>query len=136
MPQDFKVLIVEDSPTVRHEVRLILNKIDISVIEVVNKLGLFLKIEEYGKVADLIIMDLTLQYENGFDIVEELKKVDKYKDIPILVLTEHADKVNVLKARELGVSGYLRKPIQSQEFIGKVKNILGINNEETIKENK
>lgn len=95
-----------------------------------------MKIEEYGKITDLIIMDLTLQYENGFDIVKELKEADKYKDIPILVLTEHADKVNVLKARELGVSGYLRKPIKSQEFTGKVKSILGIENEETIEENK
>lgn len=41
MPQDFKVIIVEDSPTVRHEVKLILSKINIDVIEVVNKLGLF-----------------------------------------------------------------------------------------------
>jgi DNA-binding NarL/FixJ family response regulator len=129
MAQEFKVLIVDDSPTVRYEVRLLLKKININVVEVVNKLGLFIKIEEYGKLVDLIIMDLTLQYENGWDLIEELKKVDKYKNIPVLVLTEHADRENVLKARKYDVSGYLRKPIQKQEFLSRITSILGIDAE-------
>lgn len=116
-----KVMIVEDSNTVRYEVKLILDKIGITVIETANEIGMFNMMEEYGKTVDLIIMDLTLKNENGFDLIDKLKKSEKYKDIPVLILTEHADKDSVLKARELSVAGYLRKPIQKDELVERVR---------------
>lgn len=129
MVNNARVMIVEDSPTVRYEVRIILKNIGIDLIEVANEVGMYMKIEEYGKTVDLIIMDITLQFENGLDLVEKLKSIEKYRNIPILMLTEHADVNNVLKAKDLGVIGYLRKPIHSEEFSGKVCSILGIERE-------
>ena len=120
-----KVLIVEDSNTVRYEVRLILQKIGVEVIEVANGLGMFNVIEEYGKPVDLVIMDLTLKSENGLDLIKRLKD-GNYKHIPVIVLTEHADKDSVIRAKELAVSGYLRKPIDRAELVGRVSGILGI----------
>lgn len=119
-----KILIVEDSSTIRYEIKIIVEQARMKLVEAANEIGLFMKIEEYGKMVDLIIMDLTLEYENGFDLIEKLKKVDKYKDIPILIFTEHADKDTVLKAKQLNIAGYLRKPIQKEEFIKRVKSIL------------
>ena len=118
---DKKIIIVEDSYTVRYEVKLILEKIGITVVEAANKLGMNNRIEEYGKCVDLVIMDLNLKNENGFDLIETLSDSEKYKNIPVLVLTENASKENVLKARKLGVSGYLKKPIQKDELINRVK---------------
>lgn len=119
-----KVMIVEDSHTVRYEVKLILEKIGISLVEVANGLGMFNVIEEYGKHVDLVIMDLTLKRENGFDLIRRLKMSEKYQNIPVLVLTEHADKANVIQAKELGVSGYLRKPIKKDELVERVTKLL------------
>lgn len=119
-----KILIVEDSNTIRYEIRLILEKLGITVTEAANELGLFNAIEEYGKCVDLIIMDLTLKYENGFDLIEKLRQNPKYGQIPVLILTEHANKDNVLKAKELNVSGYLRKPIHKDELVDRVKSLL------------
>ena len=126
MPIQKKVMIVEDSGTVRHEVRLLLQKIGIPLVEVANGLGMFNVIDEYGKQVDLIIMDLTLKDEDGLDLIKMLKSNDRYKDIPVVILTEHADKDHVLRARELGISDYLRKPIKRDEFIDRVKVLLGI----------
>ncbi|MCX8132053.1 MAG: response regulator [Clostridia bacterium] len=119
-----RVMIVEDSNTVRYEVKLILEQIGVTLVETANEMGMFNMMEEYGKCVDLIIMDLTLKHENGFDLIEKLKENEKYRDIPILVLTEHADKNNVLKAKELAVAGYLRKPIRKDELIERVKAVL------------
>jgi len=55
--------------------------------------------EEYGKCVDLVIMDLTLKYENGFDLIKKLRSSEKYGEIPVLVLTEHADANSVLTAK-------------------------------------
>ena len=126
MSAEKRVMIVEDSHTVRYEVKLILKKIGIVLVEVANGMGMFNVIEEYGKSVELIIMDLTLKQENGLDLIESLKSRDKFKNIPVLILTEHANVENVLRAKELGVVGYLRKPIQKDELIGRVKSLLEI----------
>lgn len=124
MQTDTKVMIVEDSHTIRYEVKLLLDKIGVNLVEVANGLGMFNVIEEYGKQVDLIIMDLTLKNENGFDLIKRLKDNTYYKDIPILVLSEHAGRENVLKARELRVEGFLKKPIEKVEFLDRVRNTL------------
>ncbi len=120
-----KVMIVEDSYTVRYEVKLILEKIGINVVEVANGLGMHNLMEEYGKCVDLVIMDLNLKHESGFELIQALKASERYKKIPVLILTEHANKDNVIKAKQLGVFGYLRKPIQKDELLTRVESILG-----------
>jgi CheY-like chemotaxis protein len=119
-----KVLIVEDSPTVKYEVSLLLKQIGVDLVEAGSEIGLMNAVAEFGRIVDLIIMDLSLKFENGFDLIEKLKSNSSYKDIPIIVLTEHADAENVLKAKELGVKSYLRKPIQKDEIVTRVSSLL------------
>ena len=119
-----RVMIVEDSHTVRYEVKLLFEKIGIELVEVANGFGMLNVIEEYGKRVDLVIMDLILKRESGFDLIKRLRDSEKYGNIPVLVLTEHADRENVLKAKELGVNGYIRKPIQKVEFLDRVRKAL------------
>lgn len=121
-----KVLIVEDSPTVRHQVRLILEQEGVILVEAANEFGMYNTIDEYGKKADLIIMDLTLKSENGLDLVAKLKASERYRDIPVVMLTDHSESSNVMKARELGVSGYLLKPIQKDLLLDRLRKVLGI----------
>ncbi|MGY0372914.1 response regulator [Clostridium sp. JNZ J1-5] len=112
-----RVMIVEDSKTIIHQVKLIVEQNGVNLVEAGSEWGMFKKIEEYGKFVDLIIMDLILKFENGLDLIEKLKTDDKYKDIPILILTEQADAENVLRAKELGIKYYLRKPIEKDKLL-------------------
>ncbi|HEX9060071.1 MAG TPA: response regulator [Clostridia bacterium] len=123
---DKRVMIVEDSYTVRYEVKLILEKIGLTLVETANEIGMLNLMEEYGKCVDLILMDVVLKEENGFDLIAKIKAYEKYKNIPVVMLTEHADSGSVLKARELGVSGYLRKPLKKDDLVEKVKSLLDI----------
>ncbi|KAB3527131.1 response regulator [Alkaliphilus serpentinus] len=118
------VLIVDDSPAIRRQVSLILNKAKIVVREAGSEFGMLNAIEEYGKLAEVIIMDLTLKNESGFDLITKLKEYPQYSNIPILVLTEHAEVDKVLMARNLGVKGYLKKPIDVDELLERVKALL------------
>ena len=120
MNQEKVVLIVEDSATIRFQVKTLLKQLSIELRETGGELGLFNRIEEYGKMADLVIMDLTLKEENGFELIKKLRSNDTYKTIPILVFTEHADAEHVLTAKQLGVDGYIRKPINKDFFIQKI----------------
>lgn len=126
MNMEKTILIVEDSPTIKYQVRIILQQVGLTLLEAGGELGLFNQVEQYGKLVDLVIMDLTLKDEDGFDLVKKLKANPNYSSIPIVILTEHADAKSVLTARELGVEGYIRKPIVRDEFLKKLKEILNI----------
>ncbi|MDF2840488.1 MAG: cheY [Clostridia bacterium] len=124
MNSDKVVLIVEDSATIRFQVKTLLKPLGIQLREAGGEIGLFNLIEEYGRLADVIIMDLTLKNEDGFQLIKKLREHDSYQDIPILVLTEHADAEHVLTAKKLGVEGYIRKPINKDFIKEKVLEIL------------
>ncbi|MDF2615023.1 MAG: response regulator receiver protein [Clostridia bacterium] len=118
------VLIVDDSPSIIRQVTLILQKSDIAVRQAGSEFGMLNAIEQYGRRVDLIIMDLTLKTEHGFDLIATLKDSLRFRSIPILVLTEHADVKNVLTAKQLGVNGYIKKPIDVNELLTQVKTLL------------
>lgn len=124
MYNDKTVLIVEDSITVRFQIKIMLEEIGVKLKEAGGEIGLFNLIEEYGQTADLIIMDLTLKSENGLDLIKKLRTHHAYKQIPIIVLTEHADANHVLAAKDLGVEDYIRKPINKDLIVERVTNLL------------
>jgi DNA-binding response OmpR family regulator len=120
-----RILIVDDSSTIRYHISLMLKKEGFEVVEAANEFGLFNMIEEYGKPVDLIIMDIHLKSENGLDLSDKIKKIDKYAAIPIIILTDSPEKESVLKARELGLSDFLRKPVDKEMLVARLSKIFG-----------
>lgn len=70
---------------------------------------------------DLILMDMQMPIMNGFEATERIRQLPQYKNIPIIALTAFAMKGDREKCLEAGASDYIAKPIDSQEFIEKVK---------------
>jgi len=121
------VLIVDDSAFIRRHVKVILEKEGYMVREAGSEFGMFDNIDQYGQMADLILMDLTSNETYGFDLIEKIRKVGRFKNIPIIVLTQHSDRESVSMARLLGVKGYLVKPVNVQILVEKVKAVLDEN---------
>ncbi|MBT3586535.1 MAG: response regulator, partial [Halobacteriovoraceae bacterium] len=72
----------------------------------------------------LIIIDVFLGDQDGFDIVKQLKQTQKYKDIPIMMMSSTMTKQVLLKSIELGASDNIAKPIQNKVLIQKIRKIL------------
>jgi len=70
---------------------------------------------------DLILMDMQMPVMNGFEATEKIRMLPEYKDTPIIALTAFAMKGDREKCLEAGTTDYIPKPIDSQEFIQKVK---------------
>ena len=70
---------------------------------------------------DLILMDMQMPVMNGFEATEKIRKLTDYKDIPIIALTAFAMKGDREKCIDAGATDYIPKPIDSHEFIEKVK---------------
>ncbi len=70
---------------------------------------------------DLILMDMQMPIMNGFEAIEKLRTTPEYKDAPIISLTAFAMKGDREKCIDAGATDYIPKPIDSKEFIEKVK---------------
>ncbi|MFA7418569.1 MAG: response regulator [Melioribacteraceae bacterium] len=70
---------------------------------------------------DLILMDMQMPIMNGFEATEKIRELPNYKETPVIALTAFAMKGDREKCIEAGATDYIPKPIDSKEFIDKVK---------------
>ncbi len=70
---------------------------------------------------DIILMDMQMPIMNGFEAIEKIRQIPEYKDTPIISLTAFAMKGDREKCLDAGATDYIPKPIDSKEFIEKIK---------------
>jgi len=104
-----KILFVEDSPTMRRIIANSLKKLGINdVAEAENGVDALEKIQKAQ--FDLILTDWNMPEMNGQELVEHIRKMDAYKNVPILMITTRGMEDDVLTAIKTGVNGYMVKP--------------------------
>ena len=122
-----KILVVDDDKKSRYLVSFLLEKESFEVIMATNGLE---GIEAARKQqVDLIIMDVKMPKMDGYETTKRIRRLKKYKSIPIIALTSYAmteDKERALKA---GCTGYIPKPITSETFISEIKKFLEVKDE-------
>lgn len=123
MLKDKRILIVEDSISIRQIIKTMLKNTGAIISEASSEFGMYNLIDEYGTLADIIIMDLSLKYENGLNLIEKLQKTDRYKDIPVIIITQHTSKRYVFEAKKLGVKHYIKKPINKTVLIDRITEV-------------
>jgi len=75
---------------------------------------------------DIILLDLVLPKMGGFEVLAELKKNNKAKDIPVILLTNLSQKSDVEKGLKLGADDYLIKAhFMPSEVVEKIKKLVG-----------
>ncbi|WP_432665499.1 response regulator [Wukongibacter baidiensis] len=123
MLKDKKLLIVEDSSSFRLLIKAMLKDTGATVFEAGSQFGMYQAIDQYGEVVDLIIMDLTLKFENGLDLIKNLKSQHRYRDIPVIIVTQDISKANIIEAKKLGVKHYIKKPFNKSILLDRIKDI-------------
>ncbi len=74
---------------------------------------------------DLIVLDVMMPGQNGYDLTKEIKK---NIEIPIILLTAKDEVENRIKGLELGADDYISKPFEPKELLLRIKNIINKNN--------
>jgi DNA-binding response OmpR family regulator len=110
-----KLLIVEDDSLTLQIYQLVLSKdFDVTECKNENDLNDALLGGDYG----LFLVDLSLRGgKNGIDIIRDLRKVDKYRNAKIVVVTAFAGKEDERNALSAGADEFVRKPISNYELI-------------------
>ncbi len=116
----YKILLVEDYKHSQIIVTRLLKKNNFESIVVVENGLQALEAVKQQKF-DLILMDMQMPVMNGFEATQKIREMPDYKDTPIIALTAFAMKGDRERCLEAGATDYIPKPIDSQEFIEKVK---------------
>jgi CheY-like chemotaxis protein/nitrogen-specific signal transduction histidine kinase len=115
-----KILLVEDYKHSQIIVTRLLKKNNFESIVVVENGQEALEAVKQQRY-DLILMDMQMPVMNGFEASRRIRELVEYKDTPIIALTAFAMKGDREKCLDAGATDYIPKPIDSQEFIQKVK---------------
>ncbi len=113
------VLIVEDDEMLQTYLALHLkdNGCRVSVAGTAQE-ALFIFVDEE---IDLVLLDLGLPDGDGFDLVELIRKKSP---VPIVILTARSGKIDELIGFGVGANEYLTKPVDSQELVLRIRNLL------------
>ena len=117
-----KILIVDDSATIRHQLRDCLEGAGYSVTEAENgALGLQKAKDEP---IDMIIVDVNMPVMSGLEMLEHLRKVPDRAEVPAFVLTTESSKDMVARGKRCGATAWIVKPFKPKILVKGVAHIL------------
>lgn len=120
---NYKVLVVEDSPTMRQLIVFALKRIRGFQIAEANDGVDGLKKLSADKY-DLILTDINMPIMDGLKLVNLVRSNEAYKDVPIIIITTEGAKEDRERAMALGANAYITKPIQSTALLSTVRDLL------------
>ena len=116
------IYIVEDDESIREIESIALKNSNYIVSEFENAKEFYKKLDEL--VPDLILLDVMLPDESGYDIVRKLRKRPATQDIPIIMVTAKTTEMDMIKGFDGGADDYIKKPFSIMELITRVKALL------------
>ena len=117
-----KILVTEDSPTVLEILKSVLEEEGYEVIAATDGQQA-LNLAKTDK-PDLIVLDLLLPKIDGYKVCRILKFDEKYKNIPIIMLTARTKESDENLGKEVGADAYIRKPFQPEVIIDQIRKLL------------
>ncbi len=117
-----KILVVDDSVTMRQLVRMTLTQSGFRVVEAEDgAIGLHTaSLSSF----DLVLSDVNMPVMNGLDLVRNLRKLDQYRFTPILLLTTESLLTKKLEGKAAGATGWIVKPFNPDQLLATVAKVL------------
>lgn len=118
-----KILVVDDHQLIREALRGVLKELrrDAVILEASNAAQAEQTIAAQTDI-NLVLLDLTLPDRDGFSVLDDLRR--RYPAISVVVLSATQDRSNVVKALDLGASGYIPKSAQREVMLSAIQLVL------------
>ncbi len=122
MATPMKFLIVDDFSTMRRIVRNLLKEIGHTDADEAEDGAIALNKLRNGNF-NFVVSDINMPNMNGFQLLAEIKKDEKLKHLPVLMVTAEARKEDIVLAAQTGAAGYIVKPFTKATLEEKLANI-------------
>ena len=124
-----RTLIVDDSSVMRKIVERALRQAGIPLADVIEAANGSQALEILSQqTVDLVLTDINMPVMDGLELVRRLHKVDKARDVPVLMITTEGSESQVVQAIACGARGYVRKPFTPEQIKRQVLSLLGLLN--------
>lgn len=118
-----KMLLADDSITIQRVVSITFANEDVAITTVDNGDDAITKAKAIKP--DIILADVIMPKKNGYEVCQAVRNDPELKHIPVLLLAGTFEAFDENRAREVGASGHITKPFESQALIDKVNELLG-----------
>lgn len=118
------ILIVDDYKTMLRIIRNLLRQLDFQNIDEATDGNAALQ-RLYQKDYELIISDWNMEPMTGLQLLREVRRNERLRHIPFIMVTAESKTENVIAAKEAGVSNYIVKPFNAETLKTKLQSVLG-----------
>ncbi len=119
MPNNKKILIVDDEPRMAQFITMNLKLEDFNTISAANGYEALEKVTK--EMPDLILLDIMMPDMDGF---ETLKKIREISSIPVIFLSVKGEEYDRVRGLDLGADDYITKPFSNRELVSRIKAVL------------
>ena len=117
-----RILVVDDEPSIAKVLRKQLEVAGFEVNVGVDGEDGLTKAREWRP--DLLVLDVMLPKRNGHEVCSALRQDEQFRRLPIIMLTEKAQRQDQQEAMQRGADAYLAKPFQLEELLAQVRALL------------
>jgi DNA-binding response OmpR family regulator len=117
-----RILVADDDPVIRTILRTILSTAGFEVVEAADGRDALLQAGQHPP--DLLICDLHMPHEDGYEVIKGIRGVVGLSGLPIIILTNDTEDASQFQAMELGADDYLAKPIKPALVLARIHAVL------------
>lgn len=116
------ILAVDDSASMRQMVRYTLEGAGYKVVQAADGVEAL----EFARsdTVDLVLTDVNMPRMDGIELVRELRALDSYKFVPMLVLTTESGQETKLRGKQAGATGWIVKPFNPEQLLATIGRVL------------
>ncbi|AZQ58646.1 response regulator [Maribacter sp. MJ134] len=120
------ILLIEDDTIEVMKLERTLSKLETkhNIVKATNGEEALALLKSGNKLPDIILLDLNMPRMSGTEFLEILKADDILKYLPTIILTTSENRADLLKCYQIGVAGYIIKPLKYADYESKMKKVL------------
>jgi len=129
-PSDYSILIVDDSKTDRTIMRKALAPLGVTITEATNGVEALNLMKDGSKIFDAALVDIEMPRMDGYTLASEIRKFNKFKNIPLIAVTSRTSRSDRMRGVEVGMTEYITKPYTPEYLMNVVARNINLNVEQ------
>ena len=115
---DARILVADDDPAIRAAVSWLLKEQGYDVAAATRE-GIYGELER--RTADLLLLDVDVPEDDGTAVLRRLRANDRWRDLPVLMVSSHADDDVAVRALRAGAADFMAKPLKLRELLARIQ---------------